>query len=571
MINTNIIDKKYIMLCGLIIFFISRIVYLDSNIPFWHLTQYAPIDEFFYVINSLNFYSSVSLENINELRHVDIIVGNIMQELATYFTLILFGDNYYGLRMSSVLASFLIITFLFFSIKKIYISEKNENKISKVWFWCIAYLVTDFSFLLASRVVEPTIYRMLILTFIIFISTLPSFNRGFLSKLQVSLLGFLAAFSVLYVYIYNFFILPAVFVSVVIYAKRQNWQNAFSNALYFMLGSILCLISCEVFANVVFHKSLITFWSLLTSPQVSAPRVSLFVGLRDELIRLTNIFSTNLFRFNISFLFLFLAALPVVVKRAFIEKKLHTIVLVNLIIFLFLQSLVVNDYYYRKLVIFLPLVIITLASFYPNTLLNKNISKVYLAYLVICISFSLYILKIAVYNSGAYSLSGMHPIINLITFFLLLVYFISKYLFKIKDTRFVKVSILIAVLLPNLYLDVKYIYSNPSFKYRDTMIEMSHYVDDKVVVGGWSYAFCLYNKSVPVINPYRYNDSKEMKSRYDYVISELFEKGIAKYSIAYTDKKTLDSMERQGLYLIKEFKYHEGDPAYPYVGIYAPK
>ena len=92
------------------------------------------------------------------------------------------------------------------------------------------------------------------------------------------------------------------------------------------------------------------------------------------------------------------------------------------------------------------------------------------------------------------------------------------------------------LLLPNIYLGIKHIYYNPTYSYRDTMIELSQYIDGEIVVGGMTHGFRLYNSSVPVLNTYQYKYSEDGVREYQHQLEHLVRRGDTRYTILYIDE-----------------------------------
>src|SRR4051812_7185307 len=107
-------SRKIIYLFILFLLFsVLRIIYLDSDFPIIHAIKMADIDEFYYSIGGFNLYHYGALKN-NVIPFADGDVGPFTALLDgfTFISLKLFGNNFYGLRMASVLASCLVFILL---------------------------------------------------------------------------------------------------------------------------------------------------------------------------------------------------------------------------------------------------------------------------------------------------------------------------------------------------------------------------------------------------------------------------------------------------------------------------
>ena len=91
------------------------------------------------------------------------IIGN----LVIYAFMFIFGDNYYGFRLGIVFIAFLTLIFIVLSIKKL----KENYGINHCYFEILTLLFLDINFIFysASRVVEPTIFRLFFSSIIMYI------------------------------------------------------------------------------------------------------------------------------------------------------------------------------------------------------------------------------------------------------------------------------------------------------------------------------------------------------------------------------------------------------------------
>jgi hypothetical protein len=582
----------------LAIFVLSRAVFLDRDLPPGIISSYVQIDELYYTIPAFNLYhygeTNHKIVPFIEDQNTPV---NVMENVATFGSLRLFGNNYYGLRMASVFPALFIFILLYLILKKILNGnlEPGEQdpaadrglKRRYILYFLLAYILCDFSFLVAGRVAEPTIFRMLALMIVIYLGSLSVFAQPLESKWYSMLLGFLALVSVVFVYIYNAFIFFALAVTVFMWAYKAGRKNALKKGAFFLLGSLLGLLSYQVFAQVVYHSSLLEVYHTLIPFQsrmgVGESQTSAFVFYMTNIFTL---FITNLFRFNIIILFIFMVSLPVFVKKVINERTNFDILIFNLILFFIMQTLVINDYPLRKLIILLPLIIIFVTSSYTYSarylMEIKSTSSgraIMICYWILAWLFTLVVASIYLFPqvSGAAALAtGNLTYLNWGVFLVVSLTMILNYISEIRIKPIGMVICLLLILLPNLFLDGKYVFLNRTYYFRDTMIAMSDKVDGKIIAGGCAYGFRLYNKSIPVLNFYTtsYSYDKNQVELYHQNFDQVFASNLASYSIAFTpgDPKTAaseDYMNEHGLQLEDEYKVYnllDGN-----VGLFASK
>ena len=571
-------------------FLFTRIFLLDSDTPSWNISQYQPIDEFYYVVAAFNLYhyGDWNYQIFTDIK-TDSSINNILGNVMTYFSLKTFGNNYFGLRMGAVFASTMIFFLLFLSLKN-YASNilkySHFHKMILVAYMAL-YFLLDFSFLMASRIVETTIFRILALLIIIYLYSLPFMQKELVSKWLSFVCGFLAVAVVLYVYPTNLFIFFSSLTACFISALKKNLNNAFIQISVFLTGSILAVISCELFTRMFLDTSF--FQELLKSYDIFSGRISIVDGqniiiiVKRFLFNIFRLLSTNIFRLNPFLLFFFLASLPVFFYKTVKERNNRDIFLTAIFLFYFLQSLFINDYYYRKPIILLPIVIMIIFCAITNkgifySYIQEN-RKMYILYTLFwlssaCVSLGVYLLNCSERIVRYYMLTGNFVYIGLIVFVILFISMSRFYFSKNQPSSFITVVAITILLLPNIYLGIKHIYYNPTYSYRDTMIELSQYIDEEIVAGGIAHGFSLYNSSVPVLNTYSYKYSEDGVREYQHKLEHLVQGKNTRYTILYIDEGTDLFYSNQPIYdnynLIRRFYLinHVMDKTNEVIGLY---
>ncbi|MPN41621.1 hypothetical protein SDC9_189175 [bioreactor metagenome] len=168
-------------------------------------------------------------------------------------------------------------------------------------------------------------------------------------------------------------------------------------------------------------------------------------------------------------------------------------------------------------------------------------------------------------------------ILNLFVFLIGAAILSLHYLYKANINKAVATALLITILLPNAFLDFRYVFLDRTTIYRDAMISMGSKINGKVVVGGFAYAFRMYNTSIPVLNFYmtRYSPDVEAADKYHQYFDQLFADGIGSYSIGVAQDTTeedvayMNYMEKHGLQLEDEYQFK--DLIDENIGLFAPR
>jgi hypothetical protein len=238
------LNMWFIVLC--ILFLLSRIIFLDSDSPKWDISNYQPIDELYYSTTAFNLYHYHDWQH-QVLSYVpsDSSSENLLGNILCFSTLSVFGNNYFGLRMASVLAAFGVFVLMLFILKNYLTRRKfanidlSSNYVSVIILICLLYLLCDFSFLMAGRIMEPTIFRMLALIMVLYLFSTGFTEKRINSKWFTFFAGFLAVAAVLYVYPYNAFIVPAIWVVCFYAALAKGYKEAIAQTCVFLVGAIM--------------------------------------------------------------------------------------------------------------------------------------------------------------------------------------------------------------------------------------------------------------------------------------------------------------------------------------------
>jgi len=423
-------SNKAIFLLLLGIFILSRFIYLDIDLPEWGISYYQPIDELYYTTTAFDlFHHGVFHYSPYDFIPISMIDGEVnMESLFTFISLEIFGNNYYGLRGASVFSAILIFIILS------YIINKNTNKVDRyqLIIFSMLYMITDYSFNLSARVAEPTIFRMFALIFILFLGKL--YLDKVITKKLAFLFGFLSFSSFIFVYTTNAFIVLFLGISIFFISLKQSYKEAFNNSIYFLFGTILALIFFLIFFYWVYGENYFTVF-LKVQEIFSARTLSSKVDIFNVMLSNGKIFfQTNMFMYNLSLLSIFIFTLPLYTFLTFTKRKNFDILIASALFALFLQSLYINDYYQRKLIILFPLVLIIILRvimerrFLFNALDNHRLKIIFIMFINIFFFYILQALEVKYQISNIKFLYISNIILFVITGRFLFLHEVNKFL-----------------------------------------------------------------------------------------------------------------------------------------------
>lgn len=533
----------FLILLSLII--TLRIYFLDADLPPWKIANTSIKDEGYYAIQGLINYHIETKENQkdqedlrNEL-HFNHSLFYLFQNCFIYLTLKMFGNNYYGLKFSFVVAYLIFILILYNLIAKIINELKDRhNKIKQFLFIGSNLLILlNFHLFTTAMTTEQMIWRLLFLSFnlLLFYYLL---QKNILHRfLSILVLGFLSTFSTLFIYPYNAFILPSILLTIILTQSNNNFLYILKNLFYYVVGIAICLLLFHFVLQLTIGES--AFQSLSAILSTGRNIGILLFGAEKPihkmfyyLYNVYSIFSTNIFRFNIGLLLIFLILIPINIYRITKLKSKFDLFLILLLIFFSIQTFFVNNSPYRKGIILLPIIVLTIlygiTTFKEFLLFTKKKSnKYYITYLIYVMAVFLFS-GLVVYMEFFFKwpehiLIGKLKDDFIITYQLIAIplilistFIIINELIKnnLKITRYLKYIIIIMLLFPNLYLFSQY-FSNISYSQKEIRMDIDRRVGKYVVAGGWNYGYWIYTDFKPKLNFYKYIHSKRMDKYYE--------------------------------------------------------
>jgi len=516
--------KRKVNLFNILIFIIGlaivmcRIINLDADVPSWGVSQYAPMDEGQYVQMAINKmeYNSINvefdypeLENITSAHMRNDIVANVL----TYCTFKIFGDNYYGLRMSSVICALIVYILFFMCLNNVTCSgNATTQKIEKV---IILFLfIFNYSFSLMERIVEPSIYRQVFLLLVLLLYLLEDKYEN--NKLFPILIGFFSAFSVVFVYITNIYLLLAVYILEICLVFRRK---KFVRLLFVMLGSASTLLIGELYYMYFWDETILgnTFdiiHGFSAVPGYVSKENGLLIGA------ITNIFeivSSNIFLYSLPLLAVLLLLVPSIIKiiREEWRKQSMGMMFSALSLILFVgQTIINNDFVLRKSVIIYPLLLIillkclyelndggrmyTLLNFTGNDFVRYLYESVVLLVVVGVIAYRMYLNT----DGSIYDYKVYDKIVLIMQLVFVILEFIIINNVNKKSIRDIFAPIIVSTMMVGIMFNMKYIYFSPTYTEKDIMIQMGNEANEQMLYGAFSYSFTLYNSVKPVSNTF---------------------------------------------------------------------
>ena len=518
----NGMKKKYVIM-GVVIFialYLFRVINIDQDLPAWGIANYQPMDEGQYATMAINKYKYGTMRpdlkvddiqfNTNAHFRNDLI-GNIV----CYIGLRLFGNNYIGLRMGSVVVGFLNFAILCLCMVYFYKNSAYTKNKAKITILLTTYFLLDFTFLLSSRIMETTIYRQLFLLLILLIYIyINKYN-----KLRFFLIGQLVVISVFLVYITNIFLFFSCLGIIIVLGIMRGIKYFYDSIINFIAGCGIGYIICDLYYSSVWGTSCIQNTLQIVSDFSNNADYANASGLSEVVEHIISFFSANCNIYNIGFSTIALIALPFLICYCK-KRKDENVCFVLIILFtFFIQTLVSEDYIIRKYILVYPLIILLvyIIGIYSGEE-SEEIGKTrilgklcYYLYVigVSCLNLSMIVRRFFFNDDGIirdYSKIDIVIIVSvsLIEIVIILVQQFKEYKLSILEKN-VTFSIIACVILSgcvNQYMAIKYVWTNPTFTEKQIMTELQEDVGDNYAFGIYAIGFSLYNNIKPVTNSY---------------------------------------------------------------------
>lgn len=501
-----------------ILFLTCKIFIINIDPPEWEISFYQPVDEMFYISIAYNLFENGNLwgESPPSTSY------SILTNFFTYLSLEVFGDNYLGLRFSSLFFSLLSFVLFFFLLKKC-----TKNRV--LLLLALIFFVLNFSFTTASIVVEPTMGR--ILTSLLSLWLVIRWKEKKEAK-SANLIWQAAVVGVLFLFSYptNAFVVIAAYLALVIIIQaddgtvilRAEIKKKMCKTGYFAIGIIISLIFFYLI-NLLIGVNLFEAGDKDGTNYSNRLAFDPFQLLRN----LLKIVRANIFRFNPLFLILVSLSLFGLFRGG--RFKMNKTVFTTLLFLtsFFAQTAFINDFPERKLLILLPfllLITVTGLEFFWKNLHDLNKKNLFFILLLTYLP-----LLPLIYWEKTFLIE--HPIL-IITALMGTILLIMQTI-TLKRKLIMPYVVFLLLLLPEFTFFVKhYIIERPD-KYKIAYQSLAKY-DGYNFIGGFSIGFGLYNDILPVLNPYRYKPDEKVFWKKMEILSKNQKKD---YSIGYREQE----------------------------------
>lgn len=510
------IVQKIIYVLLFLLFFV-RIINIEADIPQTYLVDYSSTDEGIYANLALNLQNWGTLMHPLKvsgitLKHNPQIILDIIGNLVTYVFMYIFGDNYYGFRLGVVFIAFLTVVFIIISIRNL----KKNYGIKNYYFeiFTLIFLDTSFIFYSASRVVEPTIFRLFFSAIILW--TFVSVRKN---SLKSFLIGFFTTISIFLVYVNNTFLILGILIYILILFFMKQKKEAIQNIIYGSIGAVSGILLSEVYYLAIWgteaFKNLFEIIKLFNSNAnytivAENTKVSYSFYLFIYIKRVIRFISSNLFFYSLTIFSLVMASLYNV-KNFFKSKKKEYFFCLSMIVALFIQTLVSEDFINRKSIVLLPFIIFICIEYLILYQKKEASISLYNVGEIFFIIFCIVVQKIYLPFSGYAGFNTNDKVITI--FYILFPTLIFLLSLSMRWSYRLLISMFLIFSLGNLFFIHRYYFRNIYFYDKKMMIALNKY-ENKIILGEYVNGYTLYNdiKTLPITR----EETKKLMDTGDY-------------------------------------------------------
>lgn len=512
-------DKNFsFIVLSFIILYLFRVYHLDVDVLNFNTAQVQPIDELYYNEIALYLYhhgwntlltgvlSDITLANAKLL---------VLPNIFTAFCLDIFGNNYYGLRMSYLCEGLLLGVLLLAIIRKL----TNNNRLMTIMVGLL--FICDFNLICLTRsatTVVPCMLALLCFTIILI------YPIGY--KIKYFMLGFFPIATFMLVYGNMPFVIGFTALYVLFYfVKNRKTVPIF----FYLIGVFVALIIVEGIDYILYRQH---FWDIFKdNMSAHSNKITTYGGISMLISILKNLLAfpfSNMFRYNVVPLFILLSSIPLAYRKICKENDNIIPILLGLLLMHYCQTIFVNNMTYSKAS--LSYIIILLYISYIYNELSNSYREKYKKWIIISGCIVVAIMTFSNEKVRAFDVS------NRVTLYVMSICAIISFLI-IKKELFRNIFMIGFCLFPMFLFTYYTIVINESYIDKHMMINMGKYEKCDNIIN--AKGFNLYNNLNSKCEDYElykgmgYND-KYVKTKRELLLS----KNKFLYYFCYNSKST---------------------------------
>lgn len=529
--NQDNYDKLFFLVCSFL--FMFRLLHLDSSVPFFELAQIQPIDEMYYNELAVKIYDNGLLSIFSGILS-DVTVANaktyLLPNLLAGLSMLIFGKNYWGLRIPYVGMSYACLCLLWKLAKKCF----SDSPMAK--FVVPLLYLFDFNVLMLSRSGVTVVPCMLACTIFLYVYIMQEGRDG-----VYIFMGCWSVISLDMIYMG----MPFLFVSsagiLILELWRERRDFPARRIVLFGVGIVLGVLFCEFVDFLVLREHI---WQVLSDTfYAHNEKIERFNGLSFYLRALvghlldywtSNVFKHNAFLTVVS-IYGLLSSLYLILRK----KDMRISACISVLGGHYLQTCFLRNMTESKATISVAAIFLLTGFVIKEIAQNtREVPK----RLDLAMMFAVACTAIYVYRPLRDKVFYISEGIYFQSWFLMMLF--GMYVIILRKRRPL-LLLLCAYFASMMALSAKYVYVNPDYKDREICKDIGNVAGDSVTIGGCPLGFSLYNHTLPMVSTYdhykgpgyddNYVNKRIVEVTHDY--DEVYWIGYAKenFAEAYSD------------------------------------
>ena len=339
------------------------------------------------------------------------------------------------------------------------------------------------------------------------------------NSLRSFLIGLFTIISIFLVYINNTFLILGIAIYILILFFMKKNKEAIQNIVYGLAGVITGILLSEIYYLIVWDTEafknlfeVIKSFNSNTNYTIVADssEVSYRFYLLASIKRVIRFFSSNLFFYSLPVFSLIIGSLYNI-KKFFKEEKKDYFFSLSMIVALFIQTLVSEDFINRKSIVLLPFIIYICINYiilYQRKEVGMSLYNVgEISFFILCIVIQKVYLPFSGYAGFNTNDKVIVILYILIPTIILLLSLSMRWSYKFL------ISIFLVFCLGNVLFIHRYYFRNIYFYDKEMMISLKKY-SNQVILGEYINGYTLYNDVRPLVISRR--ETKKLMDTKDY-------------------------------------------------------
>lgn len=548
----------------------SRLVFIEADPAPWHVSHYSPCDEGNY-LNIAFYFVERHAEAAAELKQWMLVDSrhhtNWLLNAVSAPGLVVFGRTLLGMRFGTVVLGLVTLLATVGVVAQVWPGDRTrERRMAMVL--AAVYLLVDYGFFASNRIAEPTAARMAALMALM-LWTIPRLERLSTSRRGMFVLALVTVASWQLAYMTNVFVVPAVLVPVLIVRWRASdgtrraarARGLIETGIFWLVAFALVFGACVLVYRVMFGHSMLdemAFERRLNADRMASGAATLVIRKMIAFVRLITV--GNSFKLAPPLLIGWLVALAGLIWRSVRSRgaDMAALVVASFSVFFLAETVFLDDYPERKLVLCVPLALVTIAAALARLepLADPRVRKIAVAVFAVV---GLFVVGHAGLNRQLVGWVGDSIAVSAVRWVGILA-LVAAFTFWLRGQNrhasYAAAAVYASCLIAQTTTSVDLGYANATFRDRDMMLDIAKTTGGEPLIGGANICVRAYQPGGTFLSAYGFYFHPEV---YRKMLDEAIAETHAKYHFTFEDDHcelfclSADERRARGMRLVKTY------------------